>query len=188
MPCISARAALAELKRAAELIPNSGMLINTLPVLEAQSSTEIENIVTTTDRLFEHLDSTVTADPATKEALRYREALMEGFRGLDRLPISTRLAESVYSRIKDTEMRVRRVPGVKLANATTGEVIYTPPEGESRVRELLSDWERFLNEPSDVDPLIRLAAAHYQFEAIHPFTDGNGRTDRRENPRNSRPE
>lgn len=176
--CIGARAALSELKRAAELIPNSGMLINTLPLLEAQSSTEIENIVTTTDRLFEHLDSSHSADPATKEALRYREALMEGFHNLARLPMSTRLAESICTTLKDREMRVRRVPGTKLANASTGEVIYTPPEGESRLRELLADWERFLNEPSMVDPLIKLAAAHYQFEAIHPFTDGNGRTGR----------
>lgn len=176
--CIGARTALAELKRAAELIPNSGMLINTLPLLEAQSSTEIENIVTTTDRLFEHLDSSHSADPATKEALRYREALMEGFRNLARIPMSTRLAESVCATIKNREMRVRRVPGTKLANTATGEVIYTPPEGESRLRDLLSDWERFLNERNAVDPLIRLAAAHYQFEAIHPFTDGNGRTGR----------
>jgi Fic family protein len=176
--CIGARAALSELKRAAELIPNSGMLINTLPLLEAQSSTEIENIVTTTDRLFEHLDSAHAADPATKEALRYREALMRGFHDLARLPMSTRLAESICTTIKDREMRVRRVPGTTLANASTGEIIYTPPEGESRLRELLADWERFLSEPSPVDPLIRLAAAHYQFEAIHPFTDGNGRTGR----------
>jgi Fic family protein len=176
--CIGARAALSELKRAAELIPNSGMLINTLPLLEAQSSTEIENIVTTTDRLFEHLDSAHAADPATKEALRYREALMRGFHDLARLPMSTRLAESICTTIKDRAMRVRRVPGTTLTNASTGEVIYTPPEGESLLRELLADWERFLNEPSPVDPLIRLAAAHYQFEAIHPFTDGNGRTGR----------
>jgi cell filamentation protein, protein adenylyltransferase len=176
--CIAARAALAELKRAAELIPDSGMLINTLPVLEAQSSTEIENIVTTADRVFEHLDLPSRADAATKEALRYREALMAGYRQIDRLPMSTRMAETICSTIKGTAMKVRRVPGVTLANASSGEVIYTPPEGESRIRDFLADWERFLNHPSEVDPLIRLAAAHYQFEAIHPFTDGNGRTGR----------
>ncbi|RKZ11677.1 Fic family protein, partial [bacterium] len=176
--CIEARAALGELKRAAELIPDQAMLINTLPVLEARSSSEIENIVTTADALFEHLDRGSGADPATKEALRYREALMEGFRDIATIPVSTRIAERVCSRIRAVEMSVRRVPGVALANSTSGEIVYTPPEGESRLRDLLGNWERFLNESSDVDPLIRMAVGHYQFEAIHPFTDGNGRTGR----------
>jgi Fic family protein len=175
--CIGARAALAELKQAAELIPNQSMLINTLPLLEAQASSEIENIVTTTDRLFQHLGTEARADPATKEALRYRHALMEGFADLTR-PIGTRTAESVCSRIRDVEMQVRRVPGTKLAKQATGEVIYTPPEGESILRPLLTNWERFLHEPPGLDPLVRMAVGHYQFEAIHPFTDGNGRTGR----------
>jgi len=176
--CIASRAALAELKRAADLIPNQAILINTLPVLEARSSSEIENIVTTADRPFSQLDRVGTADPATKEALRYREALMEGFRGLDRMPVTTRLAERICTRIKGVEMGIRRVPGTALGNPTTGDVVYTPPEGEPRIRELLANWERFLNEPSELDPLLRMAVAHYQFEAIHPFTDGNGRTGR----------
>jgi Fic family protein len=75
-------------------------------------------------------------------------------------------------------MSVRRVPGTALANGATGEVVYTPPEGETRIRDLLANWERFLHEEETIDPLVRMAAAHYQFEAIHPFTDGNGRTGR----------
>lgn len=177
--CITARAALGELKQAAELIPNQAILINTLPLLEAQASSEIENIVTTTDRLFQHLgQGQGQTDPATKEALRYSQALLEGYSSLQQLPIHTGLAESVCSRIRGVEMRVRRVPGTKLENASTGQVIYTPPEGEDLLRTLLANWEKFLHEATELDPLIRMAAAHYQFEAIHPFTDGNGRTGR----------
>jgi len=177
--CITARAALAELKQAAELIPNQGMLINTLPLLEAQASSEIENIVTTTDRLFQYRQANEqAADPATKEALRYSHALLEGFRELVKHPLNTRTAECVCSEIKGMDMTVRRVPGTALANDRTGEVIYTPPEGEDRLRDMLANWEKFLHEATELDPLVRMAVAHYQFEAIHPFTDGNGRTGR----------
>lgn len=176
--CITARAALGELKQAAELIPNQAILINTLPLLEAQASSEIENIVTTTDRLFQHVGHDDSTDPATKEALRYRQALLEGFRALQHLPIHTATAERVCSLIRGVEMHVRRVPGTKLGNTATGEVIYTPPEGEALLRTLLVNWEQFLHNETELDPLIRMAVAHYQFEAIHPFTDGNGRTGR----------
>ncbi|MGC1272556.1 MAG: Fic family protein [Planctomycetaceae bacterium] len=175
--CISARAAVAELKRAAELIPNQSMLIGTLPLLEAQASSEIEQIVTTTDRLFRFRDEEEDADPATKEALRYSHALLSGFRALASRPLNTRTAEEVCSQIKGAEMRVRRVPGTALAKSS-GEVVYTPPVGEDVLRSLLANWERFLHEERDLDPLIRMAVGHYQFEAIHPFTDGNGRTGR----------
>jgi Fic family protein len=154
------------------------MLINTLPVLEAQASSAIENIVTTTDKLFENLHAEESADPATKEALRYRRSLMEGYLALGKIPLCTRTAETVCSRIKGVDMQVRKVPGAKLANAATGETIYTPPEGENTIRELLAGWERFIHQEDGPDPLIRMAAGHYQFEAIHPFTDGNGRTGR----------
>ncbi len=176
--CIKSRSALAGLKEAAELIPNPGMLINTLPILEAQASSEIENIVTTTDKLFQQMSAVERADPATKEALRYRQALMKGFNELDAHPITTRTAEAICSQIRGVEMQVRRVPGTALVSAATGETIYTPPEGESLIRDLLANWERFLHDEQDLDPLLRLAIGHYQFEAIHPFTDGNGRTGR----------
>lgn len=176
--CIPARAALAELKQAADLIPNPAILINTLPMLEAKTSSEIENIVTTTDKLFEHLKSNTNADPATKEALRYSWALFKGFKTIDEHPLSTRTAETVCTRIKGIEMAVRRIPGTALCNETNGEIIYTPPEGEAVLRELLANWERFLHNETEIEPLIRMAVGHYQFEAIHPFTDGNGRTGR----------
>jgi Fic family protein len=175
--CITARAALAELKQAAALIPNPAMLINTLPILEARASSEIENVVTTADKLFQHVQEDGSADPATREALRYRAALLEGVRALKRRPLATRTAEAVCTHIKGAEMAVRKVPGTALTRAS-GEVVYTPPEGEALVRELLANWERFLHQNDALDPLIRMAVAHYQFEAIHPFTDGNGRTGR----------
>src|SRR3990167_7313448 len=176
--CVTARAALAELKQAAELIPNPAMLINTLPLLEARASSEIENIVTTADQLFRHLQADAGADPATKEALRYRRALLEGVQALKTRPLTTRTAEWICTQIKGVEMSMRKVPGTALANDATGAVVYTPPQGEARIRDLLANWERFLHEEETLDPLVRMAAAHYQFEAIHPFTDGNGRTGR----------
>ena len=176
--CIRSRAALAELKQAALLIPNPAVLINTLPLLEAQASSEIENIVTTADRLFQYRDFGERADPQTKEALRHSQALLLGFQALAERPLTTTTAEMICTHLKGVQMQVRRVPGTTLANDRTGEVIYTPPAGESLLRDLLANWERFLHNEVEIDPLIRMAAAHYQFEAIHPFTDGNGRTGR----------
>jgi len=176
--CIEARAALAELKQAAELIPNQAMLINTIPLLEAKDSSEIENIVTTTDRLFQYAQGHDNADPATKEALRYRTALHQGFRSIKARPLCTATAVDVCRTLKGVAMDIRRTPGTQLANDRTGEVVYTPPEGEARLRDMLANWERFLHNQVDLDPLIRMAVGHYQFEAIHPFTDGNGRTGR----------
>lgn len=176
--CVLARAALAELKQAAVLIPNPKMLINTLPLLEARASSEIENIVTTAEKLFRHLQADSDADAATKEALRYRRALLEGVVALKNRPLTTRTAELICTQIKGVEMSVRMGPGTALANDATGAVVYTPPEGEGRLRDLLANWELFLHDEATIDPLVRMAAAHYQFEAIHPFTDGNGRTGR----------
>ncbi len=175
--CIRSRAALAELKGAGELIPNPAMLINTLPLLEAQASSAIENIITTTDRLFQFREMDENADAATREALRYGQALLEGFGMLQKRPLGTRTAEDICSRIKGQPMRVRKMSGTALAR-TTGEIIYTPPVGEDLLRRLLANWERFLHEATGIDPLVRMAVGHYQFEAIHPFTDGNGRTGR----------
>ena len=176
--CIPARAALAELKQAGELLPNQGLLINLLPLLEAKDSSEIENIVTTGDRLFQFAEDDSHADPATKEALRYRTALREGFTQLNNKPLCTNTALQICSTIKAAQMDVRKIPGTALRNQMTGETIYTPPVGEAVIRDLLSNWEAFLHQADDIDPLIKMAIAHYQFEAIHPFNDGNGRTGR----------
>ena len=176
--CIPARAALAELKKAGELLPNQGLLINLLPLLEAKDSSEIENIVTTADKLFQFADEDSLADPSTKEALRYRTALNSGYRALSTRPLCSNTTVEICSTIKGTQMGVRKVPGTTLANSITGDVIYTPPAGENVIRGLLADWESFLHQDDEFDPLVKMAVAHYQFEAIHPFHDGNGRTGR----------
>lgn len=176
--CIPARAALAELKQAGELLPNQELLINLLPLLEAKASSEIENIVTTTDKLFQFAVEDKLADPATKEALRYRTALKEGFLHLQDRPLCTNTAIEICSVIKSAQMNIRRIPGTALSNQNSGEVIYTPPVGEEVIRQLLANWEHFMHQQDDTDPLVKMAIAHYQFEAIHPFTDGNGRTGR----------
>lgn len=177
--CISARAALAELNMATDLIPNPAILINTIPILEARASSEIENIVTTTDRLFQFAgDDAASADPATKEALRYRTALRHGYEALAIRPLSTNLAVDVCTVLRGVDTTVRRIPGTTLRNTATGDAVYTPPDGEARLRALLANWETFLHTQEHLDPLVRMAAGHYQFEAIHPFEDGNGRTGR----------
>lgn len=155
------------------------MLINSIPLLEAQASSEIENIVTTTDRLFQFAaDSQGNADPATKEALRYRTALFDGAQSLKHRPLSTKTAVEICSTIKGAEIDIRSTPGTAHLNEAARKIVYTPPEGEALLRGLLANWEGYIHAETDIDPLIRMAVSHYQFEAIHPFTDGNGRTGR----------
>ncbi len=177
--CINARVALAELKQAAELIPNAAVLVNALPLLEARASSEIENIVTTTDKLFEFADiAEDKADAATKEALRYRSALFEGTKMVRRGMLSVDMAIHICSTIKDIELDLRDDSGTRLKNRRTGEVIYTPPVGQKLLQKKLRNWAAFMHDQKDIDPIVRMAVQHYQFEAIHPFVDGNGRTGR----------
>lgn len=176
---INARVALAELKQAAELIPNATVLVNALPLLEAQASSEIENIVTTTDKLFEFADiADDKADAATKEALRYRTALYEGSKMVQRKMLTTDMAIHICSTIKGRELDLRAEGGTTLTNRMSGQVIYTPPVGQDLLQAKLDNWADFMHNRTDIDPLIRMAIQHYQFEAIHPFEDGNGRTGR----------
>jgi Fic family protein len=177
--CINSRVALAELKQAAELIPNSAVLVNALPLLEARASSEIENIVTTTDKLFEFADiAEDRADAATKEALRYRTALYEGTKMVQRRMLSTDMAIQICSTIKGLELDIRSKSGTTLKNRVSGKTIYTPPVGQQLLIEKLNNWAEFMHRNTEIDPLVRMAVQHYQFEAIHPFEDGNGRTGR----------
>ena len=177
--CIESRVALAELKQAAELIPNSAVLVNALPLLEARASSEIENIVTTTDKLFEFADiAEDRADAATKEALRYRTALYEGTKMVQRRMLSTDMAIQICSTIKGLELDLRANSGTTLKNRVSGKTIYTPPVGQQLLIEKLNNWAEFMHRNTEIDPLVRMAVQHYQFEAIHPFEDGNGRTGR----------
>jgi len=174
---IRARVAIAELNRLAGKLPNPGILVRTLPLMEARCSSEIENIVTTDDMLFQRADlPNESTPPIVREASRHAEALLEAYHGLKKLPVCSRLAQQVCSRIKGHPMPIRKLPGTVIASRK--QVMYTPPVGESVIRGLLANWETYLHSDDDTDPLIRMAVAHYQFEAIHPFTDGNGRTGR----------
>ena len=172
--CHRARSA-GSIKTGGRAIPNQAVLINTIPLLEARDSSEIENIVTTTDKLFQYAENQEhQADPATKEALRYRTALYQGYRALKDRPLCTATAEEVCTTIKGVDMNIRRVPGTTLAHDATGKTIYTPPEGEALLRELMANWEQFVHNHPQVEPLVRMAVSHYQFEAIHPSSMAMG--------------
>ncbi|MGB5288132.1 MAG: Fic/DOC family N-terminal domain-containing protein [Ignavibacteriaceae bacterium] len=177
---ISANKVLAELKGMARTIPNQAILINTLPLQEAKLSSAIENVLTTNEKLFEAFASKSNEyDPQTKEVLRYKEALWEGNNRLKKNNLlTTNLFISIFQKIKETTAGIRNTPGTKISTSK-GEVIYTPPEGEDLIRVKLSNLEEYININDDkTDPLIKLAVIHYQFEAIHPFIDGNGRAGR----------
>lgn len=140
--CISARAAVAALKAVGQLIPKQGVLINSIPLLEAQAGSEIENIVTTTDQMFLFDGASEgEADPVTKEALRYRTALWDGYHALKARPLSTNTAVRICRAIKGVDMDIRSTPGTTLSNDRTRQVIYTPPEGEGLQREKMANWE-----------------------------------------------
>lgn len=177
---ISASRALSELKGAIKNLPNPTLFIDTVNLQEAQASSAIENIITTQDELFQ---ATVTdkkiENPATKEVIHYKDALWYGVQQIKKKPIlTTNLFIAIMRIIKENESGIRNLPGTQLKNPSTGKVVYTPPEGESIIRDKLKALETFINTEGDTDPLIKLALIHYQFEAIHPFFDGNGRTGR----------
>lgn len=176
---IRASRALAQLNGAIRNLPNPSLFLDTLHLQEAKASSEIENIITTNDDLYQ----AVVADkkfgnPATKEVISYKEAIWLGFSRLEQRPfITTNLCIELVQCIKQNTAGIRTTPGTTLSNAH-GEVIYTPPWGEQVIREKMANLETFINENDSMDPLIKMAISHYQFEAIHPFSDGNGRTGR----------
>ena len=172
---------LAELKGIAASIPNQGILINTLGLQEAKDSSEIENIVTTHDELFkdEVLPETF-ANPAAKEVLRYRQALMVGFELVRQSGLLTsNNIIKIQGELERNNAGFRKLPGTALKDGS-GRTVYTPPQDPEEIKSLMRDLERFINEPDlfDADPLIKMALIHHQFESIHPFYDGNGRTGR----------
>jgi Fic family protein len=178
---IRASRSLAELKGRTRTVPNAAILLNTIALQEARASSEIENIYTTSDELYRGL-STDSPDlsPHAKEVLHYNEALWHGAQALHKnRALTADLAIEIVNTIKADRPGIRTDSTAQLINRATGEVVYTPPQGEQRIRALLANLEHFLNTAEDgLDPLVKLAVMHYQFEAIHPFPDGNGRTGR----------
>ncbi|MFK7757098.1 MAG: Fic family protein [Flavobacteriales bacterium] len=186
---VSASRALATVNGNLNRLPNPLMLINTLALQEAKTSTEIENIFTTEDELYKAIsDSTKESkiNPATKEVLKYREALWAGFNELKKNEeISTELIKRIFNQIKETTLGYRPPQAqvvIKRGESEfrSGEVIYTPPRAEGLIESLMNNLVEYLNndELYTADPLLKMCVAHYQFEAIHPFQDGNGRTGR----------
>lgn len=177
----SASRHLAELKGVAAAIPIQGILINTLGLQEAKDSSEIENIVTTHDELFkDDADPDAFANPAAKEVLRYRQALRVGFEQVRTTGLLTaNQIIAIQAELERNNAGFRKLPGTALKDGA-GRTVYTPPQDPVEIIELMRQLERFMNEPTlfDADPLIKMALIHHQFESIHPFYDGNGRTGR----------
>lgn len=173
---------LGELNGLCASLPDPQLLINTIVLQESRDSSAIENIVTTQDELYKAATEETTTNLAAKEVLNYREALYTGFNKMkaqNNLLLTNTMVEIVQT-IKQNNAGIRNTPGTALKNAINGEVIYTPPCCEAILRDKLSALEEFINNPeiTSLDPLIKMALLHYQFEAIHPFSDGNGRTGR----------
>src|SRR5690554_2056474 len=176
---IDASRALAQLNGMITNLPNPTLFLDTIHLKEAKASSEIENIITTNDDLYKSIVADKKFDnPATKEVISYKEALWNGLEEIKKRPfITTNLCIQIVQSIKKNTAGIRATPGTALKNEK-GETIYTPPTGEDTIREKLANLEAFINNEDDIDPLIKMALMHYQFEAIHPFSDGNGRTGR----------
>ncbi|RYG54227.1 MAG: Fic family protein, partial [Chitinophagaceae bacterium] len=172
--------ALAELKGLSHILPNPSILLNAVILKEARVSSEIENVITTHDKLYQALSTKgIQVDHATKEVLRYREAMLVGFSMLQKNGfLNTNMIITIQEILEENKAGLRKLPGTSLKNAATGAVIYTPPDDRDTIVKLMKNLEDYINQDDVVSPLIKLAVQHYQFESIHPFYDGNGRTGR----------
>jgi Fic family protein len=178
----AAHAALAELKGVVQSIPNQIILLNALGIQEAKDSSSIENIITTHDDLYKaNLDFEVSISPNVKEVQNYVAAMKRGFKLVESQGLLTnQTLLKIQETLEGNNAGFRKLPGTALKNAQTGAVIYLPPQDPAEIQELMTNLEQFINDPelSDYDPLVKMAIIHYQFESIHPFYDGNGRTGR----------
>ena len=176
---ILANKALAKLNGVAKIIPNQAILINSLILQEAKDSSEIENIITTHDELYQSSLDISNISHATKEVQNYSRALLKGFDLVkDNSLLLTRHIVDIQQELEGNVAGIRKQSGTVLKNQATGEVIHTPPQEESTIRKLLDNLEQYINTNDGIDPLIKMAIIHYQFETIHPFLDGNGRIGR----------
>lgn len=176
---VSSRA-LAELKGYANTIPNMHILINAVTINEAKDSSAIENIVTTHDDIYKVLTESGFKEENAKEVVDYRNAIGAGYEQIKKDGfINTNTIVKIQGIIEHNNAGIRKLPGTELKNSLTGETIYTPPQNEEEIRDYLRNLEKFINNNEDgIDPLIKVCLIHYQFESIHPFYDGNGRTGR----------
>lgn len=173
--------ALAELKGLTKTLPNPQILINAVVLKEAQASSEIENVITTQDKLYQALYiKSEKPDEPTKEVLRYREALLQGAKLIkEKGFLNTNGVLAIQKELEENNAGIRKLPGTALINDLTNEVIYVPPDNFDTINNLMGNLEDYLNVDDDeISPLIKMAIQHYQFESIHPFYDGNGRTGR----------
>ena len=179
---VAARGALAELKGVAQSIPRQDILINTLALQEAKDSSEVENIVTTHDELYKSaLGFKKYVSPAAKEVQNYVAALKKGYElVVKNQMLTTRYILQIQETLERNNAGLRKVPGTKLKNERTDEVVYIPPQHKQEIEALMQNLEAFINNQSlaDYDPIVKMAIIHFQFESIHPFYDGNGRTGR----------
>lgn len=176
---IAANKALAKLNGISKIIPNSEILINSLVLQEAKDSSEIENIITTHDELYKAELNTTTISNEAKEVQNYKEALLKGFHLVkDSGLLLKKYIVQIQMELEKNDAGIRKQSGTNLKNAQTGEIIFTPPQNNQDIHKLLDNLESYINEPNQYDPLINMAIIHYQFETIHPFYDGNGRTGR----------
>lgn len=178
---VKSSVALAELKGIVHILPNPQILLNAVILKEARASSEIENVITTQDKLYQALYAKGDQiDSATKEVLRYREAMLFGVDAIQRNRLLTlKTITDIQEVLEENNAGIRKLPGTALRNAVTGKVIYTPPDQIDIINDLLKNLEQFINLDDDEIPqLIKMAIQHYQFESIHPFYDGNGRTGR----------
>jgi Fic family protein len=173
-------ASLAELKGIAKTIPNQTMLVNAIVLREAKDSSEIENIITTQDELYKALSvSKTNISASTKEVVNYRKAIFYGFDIIKKQEfLRVNDIVSIQQKLVNNSAGIRSTPGTVLKNDVTGEIGYTPPQDKAEILDLLTNFINHYNQQDDLSPLINLAILHYQFESIHPFYDGNGRTGR----------
>lgn len=177
----AASRALAELKGYADTLPNKNILINAIMINEAKDSSAIENIITTHDELYQKLAKENYNSPAAKEVINYRTAVWHGYEQMKKTGIlTTNMIVGIQSLIEENNAGIRKLPRTVLMNDATGDIVYTPPAGEHVLLEYMKNLEAYINDSTihQVDPLVKLAIIHYQFESIHPFYDGNGRTGR----------
>lgn len=177
---VKANHKLGQLNGAINLLPNPYVIFNAITLGEAKESSEIENIVTTFDEIFKEMSYSKT-NPASKEVLNYRQAMLRGFELLrENGFISTNHIIEIHHIVEPEAGDLRKLPGTVIMNTKTGEVLHTPPQNIEEISDYLSNLEKYINisDLEDTDPILKMAVIHFQFESIHPFYDGNGRTGR----------